>query len=80
VIYYFHNMEVPLFLMVIYAKTVQADLSMKQRRALSAQLRARKRDWKEKKTKLGKRAGGRLRRNPLWEPNCSEARSRRAIG
>jgi hypothetical protein len=51
VIYYFHNMDVPLFLMAIYAKNVQADLSMQQRRALSAQLRALKRDWKEKKTK-----------------------------
>ena len=51
VIYYFHNMDVPLFLMAIYAKNEQADLSMKQRQALSAQLRALKRDWKEKKTK-----------------------------
>jgi hypothetical protein len=41
----------PLFLMAIYTKHVQADLSMNQRRALSAQLRALKRDWKEKKTK-----------------------------
>ena len=51
VIYYFHNMDVPLFLMAIYAKNVQADLSMQQRTALSAQLRALKRDWKEKRTK-----------------------------
>ena len=51
VIYFFHNMDVPLFSMAIYAKNVQTDLSMQQRRALSAQLRALKRDWKEKKTK-----------------------------
>ena len=50
-IYYFHNIEVPLFLMAIYAKNVQTDLSTQQRTALAAQLRALKRDWKEKKTK-----------------------------
>jgi hypothetical protein len=44
-------MDVPLFLMAIYAKNVQTDLSMQQRRALLAQLHALKRDWKEKKTK-----------------------------
>jgi hypothetical protein len=42
---------VALFLMAIYAKNVQADLSVQQRRALSAQFRPLKRDWKEKKTK-----------------------------
>ena len=51
VIYYFHNIDVPLFLMAIYAKNAQTDLSMRQRTALAAQLRALKRDWKEKKTK-----------------------------
>ena len=51
VIYYFHDIEVPLFLMAIYAKNVQTDLSTQQRTALTAQLRALKRDWKEKKTK-----------------------------
>jgi len=51
VIYYFHDIEVPLFLMAIYAKNVQTDLSAQQRTALAAQLRALKRDWKEKKTK-----------------------------
>ena len=51
VIYYFHDIGVPLFLMAIYAKTMQADLSMQQRTALAKQLRALKRDWKEKKTK-----------------------------
>ena len=50
-IYYFHNIDVPLFLMAIYAKNVQTDLSVQQRTALAAQLRALKRDWKEKKTK-----------------------------
>jgi hypothetical protein len=44
-------MNVPLFLMAIYAKNAQTDLSMQQRRALSGQLRALKRDWKERKGK-----------------------------
>jgi hypothetical protein len=44
-------MDVPLFLMAIYAKNEQTDLSVQQRRALSAQLSALKRDWNEKKTK-----------------------------
>jgi len=49
VIYYFHNIDVPLFLMAIYAKNVQTDLSARQRVALTGQLRALKSDWKEKK-------------------------------
>jgi mRNA-degrading endonuclease RelE of RelBE toxin-antitoxin system len=49
VIYYFHNMDIPLFLMAIYAKNVQTDLSMKQRKVLTAQLRALKRDWRRKR-------------------------------
>jgi len=49
VIYYFHNTDVPLFLMAIYAKNVQSDLSVKQRTALAAQLRALKEDWKKRK-------------------------------
>jgi hypothetical protein len=51
VIYYFHNIDVPLFLMAIYAKNVQADLSIKQRTALAAQLRALKEDWQKRKRK-----------------------------
>jgi len=51
VIYYFHNIDVPLFLMAIYAKKVQTDLSARQRKALALQLRALKEDWKEKKRK-----------------------------
>ncbi len=50
-IYYFHNVDVPLFLMAIYAKKVQTDLSARQRKALALQLRALKEDWKEKKRK-----------------------------
>ena len=50
-IYYFHNIDVPLFLMAIYAKNVQTDLSERQRAALTGQLRALKSDWKEKKLK-----------------------------
>jgi hypothetical protein len=35
--------------MAIYAKNVQSDLSVKQRTALAAQLRALKEDWKKRK-------------------------------
>lgn len=49
VIYYFHNLEVPVFLMAIYMKAVQSDLSPAQRKALTRQLRALKADWKEKR-------------------------------
>lgn len=51
VIYYFHNIVVPLFLMAIFAKNVQIDLSAQQRVALARQLRALKSDWKKKGTK-----------------------------
>jgi hypothetical protein len=51
VIYYFHNTDVPLFLMAIFAKSVQTDLSTRQRAALTRQLRALKSDWREKKLK-----------------------------
>lgn len=51
VIYYFHNADVPLFLMAIFAKNVQTDLSTRQRAALTRQLRALKSDWREKKLK-----------------------------
>jgi len=30
VIYYFHDLDVPLFLMAIFAKNIQADLSPRQ--------------------------------------------------
>ena len=48
VIYYFHNLEVPVFLMAIYAKGVQEDLLPVQRKALSKQLRGLKADWRDK--------------------------------
>ncbi len=51
VIYYFHNADVPLFLMAIFAKNVQTDLSTRQRAALTRQLRALKSDWRERKLK-----------------------------
>jgi hypothetical protein len=51
VIYYFHNVDVPLFLMAIYTKNVQTDLSARQRAALTKQLRALKSDCREKKPK-----------------------------
>jgi mRNA-degrading endonuclease RelE of RelBE toxin-antitoxin system len=51
VIYYFHNAEVPLFLMAIFAKNIQRDLSTRQRTALTKQLRALKSDWKGRKLK-----------------------------
>jgi hypothetical protein len=44
VIYYFHNIQVPLFLMAIFAKNVQTDLSTRQRKALIGQLRGLKSD------------------------------------
>jgi len=51
VIYYFHNIEVPLFLMAIFTKNARTDLSTRQRRALTRQLRALKSDFKEKKSR-----------------------------
>ena len=51
VIYYFHDIHVPLFLMAIFAKTVQTDLPPRQRKALIRQLRGLKSDCKEKKPK-----------------------------
>ena len=51
VIYYFHNLEIPLFLMAIFAKNVRADLSPGQRKALMKQLSGMKKDWKEQKPK-----------------------------
>jgi hypothetical protein len=51
VIYYFYNVDVPLFLMAICAKNVQTDLSTKQRTALAAQLRALREGWKQRKRK-----------------------------
>ena len=49
VIYYFHDVQIPLFLMAIFAKNVQADLSPRERKALTKQLHALKSDWKEKR-------------------------------
>ena len=51
VIYYFHNLDVPLFLMAIFAKNVQADLTPKQKSALIRQLNAIRLEWKGKKRK-----------------------------
>ena len=51
VIYYFHDIDVPLFLMAIFTKDNQTDLSMRQRKALSKQLRALKSECREKKPK-----------------------------
>ena len=48
VIYYFHDIHVPLFLMAIFAKNVQTDLSTRQRKALTRQLRGLKSDCGEK--------------------------------
>jgi mRNA-degrading endonuclease RelE of RelBE toxin-antitoxin system len=49
VIYYYHDIDVPLFLMAIFAKNVQTDLSTRQRNALTRQLRGLKSDCREKK-------------------------------
>jgi mRNA-degrading endonuclease RelE of RelBE toxin-antitoxin system len=51
VIYYFHDIQVPLFLMAIFAKNVQTDLSVRQRNVLIRQLRGLKSDCREKKPK-----------------------------
>ena len=51
VIYYFHSLDVPLFLMAIFAKNVQADLTSAQRRALVRQLGALRTESKEKRLK-----------------------------
>jgi hypothetical protein len=51
VIYYFHSMNVPLFLMAIFAKNIQTDLSPQQRKALAREILALKADWKRRKTK-----------------------------
>jgi mRNA-degrading endonuclease RelE of RelBE toxin-antitoxin system len=48
VIYYFHDIHVPLFPMAIFAKNVQTDLSTRQRKALTRQLRGLKSDCGEK--------------------------------
>ena len=48
-IYYFHSLDMPLFLMAIYAKNVQGDLSPQQLRALGKELDALKADWKGRK-------------------------------
>lgn len=50
-IYYFHNLDIPIFLMAIFSKNIQTDLSPRQRKALARQLRGLKADWKEKRTK-----------------------------
>ena len=51
VIYQFHNFDVPLFLMAIFAKNIQTDLTPHQRKALARQLSAMKMEWKEKRAK-----------------------------
>jgi predicted NAD-dependent protein-ADP-ribosyltransferase YbiA (DUF1768 family) len=51
VIHYFHNLDVPLFLMAIFAKNIQTDLTPQQRKALARQLSALKMEWKEKRAK-----------------------------
>jgi mRNA-degrading endonuclease RelE of RelBE toxin-antitoxin system len=51
VIYYFHNLDVPIFLMAIYAKGAQTDLSPTEQKALAGQLRGLKADWKRRSKK-----------------------------
>lgn len=48
IIYYFHDIHVPLFPMAIFAKNVQTDLSTRQRKALTKQPRGLKSDCGEK--------------------------------
>jgi hypothetical protein len=47
VIYYFHNQELPLFLMAIYTKSIQADLPALRKRFLVKQLRTLKSELRE---------------------------------
>jgi hypothetical protein len=49
VIYYFHNLDVPLFLMAIFAKNVQTDLSSEQKRILNRQLTAIRAEGRKRK-------------------------------
>jgi hypothetical protein len=51
VIYYFHDLDVPLFLMAIFAKNVQADLTPDQKKALVRQLTTIQTEWKRRKRK-----------------------------
>ena len=51
VIYYFHNLDVPLFLLAIFAKNVQSDLTAAQKRLLVRQLTSIKTDWKQRSRK-----------------------------
>jgi phage-related protein len=51
VIYYFHNFDIPLFLMAIFAKSIQKDLTPRQRKDLVRQLNALRADWKKKGSK-----------------------------
>jgi len=51
VIYYFHNLDVPVFLMAIFAKNIQTDLAPRQRKALVRQLNALKTEWKGRRPK-----------------------------
>src|SRR5258708_523398 len=51
VISYFHNGDVPVFLMAIFAKNVKADLSNEQKHELVKQLDGMKKDWKRRKAK-----------------------------
>ena len=49
VIYYFHNFDVPVFLMAIFAKNVQSDLTPLQKRSLAMQLAAIRTEWRRRK-------------------------------
>jgi hypothetical protein len=51
VIYYFHNLDVPLFLMAIFAKECSGRFIATATVALTRQLRALKTDWQEEKPK-----------------------------
>jgi hypothetical protein len=51
VIYYFHNIEVPLFLMAICAKSDQADIDEAERKLLMARLSRLKSQFKARISK-----------------------------
>ncbi len=48
VIYYYHNLKVPLFLLSIFAKSVQGDLAPLERKSLIAEVAGLKADWKKR--------------------------------
>ncbi len=81
VIYYFHNLDVPVFLMAIFA-TTSRPICRRDSVALARQLRcALKSDWKRKGPNESSRPTESAEGISLWgSASCCAAPSRRAIG